>query len=96
MDGMIVGDRDEKQKEQIQFATNEIFCHSIAVSKNAAIKQDGKTLRETVPMIEDSGIDRMKNELKNIEETKLREENHAKIVTMTKVLTLLFAKPTGW
>jgi hypothetical protein len=47
-------------------------------------------------MIEDSGIDRMKNELKNTEETKLREENHAKIVTMTKVLTLLFAKPTGW
>ena len=42
MDGMIIGDRDEKQKEQIQFATNEIFCHSIAVSKNAAIKQDGK------------------------------------------------------
>ena len=38
----------------------------------------------------------MKNELKNTEETKLREENHAKIVTTTKVLTLLFAKPTGW
>ena len=42
MDGMIVGGRDENQKDQIQFATNEIFCHSIAVSKNAAIKQDGK------------------------------------------------------
>ena len=42
MDGMFIGDRDEKQKEQIQVATNEIFCHSIAVSKNAAIKQDGK------------------------------------------------------
>ena len=49
MDGMIVWDRDEKQKEQIQFATNEIFCHSIAVSKNAAIKQDGTLYGKPFP-----------------------------------------------
>ncbi len=49
MDGMIVGDGDEKQKEQIQFATNEIFCHSNAVSKNAAIKQDGKRYGKPFP-----------------------------------------------
>ena len=49
MDGMIIGDRDEKQKEQIQFATNEIFCHSIAVSKNAAIKQDGNFTGKPFP-----------------------------------------------
>ena len=39
MDGMIVRDRDEKQKEQIQFATHQIFCDSTAASKNAAIKE---------------------------------------------------------
>ena len=49
MGGMIIGDRDEKQKEHIQFATNEIFCHSIAVSKNAAIKQDGTLYGKPFP-----------------------------------------------
>ena len=39
MDGMSVRGLDEKQKEQIQLATHEIFCDSTAASKNAAIKE---------------------------------------------------------
>ena len=38
----------------------------------------------------------MKNELKNTKETKLSEENYAKIVATIKVLTLLCVRPTGW
>jgi len=39
MDGMIAKGLDEKQKEQIQFATYKAFCDSTAAAKNAAIKE---------------------------------------------------------
>jgi len=39
MDGMIAKGLDEKQKEQIQFATYKAFCDSTVASKNAAIKE---------------------------------------------------------
>ena len=64
--------------------------------KNELINNLGNIARSDIEALMEADDSLQNDELKNTKETKLREENHAKIVATTKVLTLLFAKPTGW
>ena len=68
----------------------------ISKMKNELINNLGNIARSDIEALMEADDSLQNDELKNTKETKLREENHAKIVATIKVLTLLCVRPTGW
>ena len=68
----------------------------ISRMKNELINNLGNIARSDIEALMEADDSLQNDELKNTKETKLSEENHAKIVATIKVLTLLCVRPTGW